>query len=184
MTPPCGVPFSRYSRLPFADYYCGWLIGGKVVFDGGGSESIQNEHIIVTNSSVLLAGRARVLQQTNIMYDLWLTAGSILTVESQFAFLHSANDNTNVPKAIYGQPQTSGGLGNGNPSEARPASKVIVSASGSIVSQDTSTNIFGGSTGQSISASTTWIATVSTNKGSGPITNYGTFYSSWTKGNP
>ena len=169
---------------PVADYYGGWLIGGKVVFDGGATESIQNEHIIVTNNSVLLAGRARVLQQTNIMYDLWLTAGSILTVESQLAFLHGANDNTTVPKAIYGQPQTSGGLGNGNPSEARAASKVIVSAGGSIVSQDTSTNIFGASSGQSISASTTWTATGSTSKGLGPITNYGTFYSSWTMGNP
>jgi hypothetical protein len=164
--------------------YGGWLIGGgtddgKVVF-GGANESIVNPCIVVTNTSVVLKGVATVRADISLMYDLWLTAGSQLTVASDatLTFIQGSNDNTNIAKAIYGQPGTDAGVGDNSDTTGLRASEVIVS--GTIQSSDTSTNIFGDSTGQSIS-NATYTATGTTEVTiSAPIPDYGTFYSSWT----
>ncbi|MDR1559690.1 MAG: hypothetical protein LBS84_08355, partial [Clostridiales bacterium] len=182
-------PGDRNGNAPVGDpvaqqHYNGWLIGenGKVEF-GGANEDIDEPCVVVTNESVALKGTAIVKKNVSLMYDLWLTSGSKLTVDSgaTLTFINGTNDNTGTAKAIYGQPVTSGGFGAGEVTKSRPASEVVVD--GTIESQDTATNIFGGSSGQNITSGT-WRSTNTETAGTGPVNNWGEYYKVWSEHTP
>jgi hypothetical protein len=157
------------------EWYDGWLIGDKITF-GGANENINEQCIVVTQTSVALRGTATVKEDVSLMYDVWLTAGSVLTIDqgAELTFLNGTNDNNGTTKAIYGQPGTTGGLGAGEITKARPASKVIVK--GKITPAGTTT-ILGQTTAIT---SGTYTCNGTTSNGAGPIASWGTYYSGWT----
>jgi uncharacterized repeat protein (TIGR02543 family) len=167
-------------------YYTGWLIGtsensGKVTFDNTRDEGISDPCIVVTNTSVILKGSATVNTNISLMYDLWLTVGAKLTVTSDMTvtFIHGQYDNQGTPKAIYGQPGAVGGDGDGHDTTTLGPSKVIVN--GTIISEDSSTSLFGESTGQDISSKTYTATNTGTKVESAPVPGYGDFYPSWAE---
>ncbi|MDR2044573.1 MAG: hypothetical protein LBQ15_09460 [Clostridium sp.] len=159
-----------------SSYYSGWLIGGKITFDG--SEATAGHYIDVAAAGVLLNGAATVNSSVSLMYDVYLTAGSSVTIAqgATLAFLSGTNDNQgSFEGRFYGQPGLTGGKGQGGDTQ-KPASAVTVN--GNIVPKNNQHPF--GCNQDSCTIAGTWTANHTTKKESPAFSDRGDFYSSWT----
>jgi hypothetical protein len=148
-------------------YFDGWLIGDGAGGNGTDAPVIKinltDGFIGVNNTSVLLDGEATVQQPVSLFYDIWLAAASELTVNKDLTFVYGTNDNQNTAKAIYGQ----------------DGAEIVLAANTKITSEDTNTNILGGSTGQEVNTAGTWTIKVEGDTSDSTFDDYDSFYTDW-----
>jgi uncharacterized repeat protein (TIGR02543 family) len=122
------------------DWYTGWLIGGsdaKIQLGGETTESF-NDAIEVRDGYVMVNGSAIVKQDISLMYDVLITRGSRVTIESGKTVLMLTGKTGGGSYEFYGQPAGSSSSWT-TPSNSDP-SKLVLNGGAAIYDAATSAN--------------------------------------------